>query len=70
MRQQISAYLDGELDRTRAWAVAAHLEDCWDCNDAAHDLRLIRASLARLGRTGPPSLTLARLERWARGISR
>ncbi len=70
MRHQISAYLDGELDGTRARTVAAHLEDCWDCNDAAYDLRLIRASLSRLGRTGPPSLTLARLKRWANGISR
>ncbi len=68
LRQQIDAYLDGELDGARARTIAAHLQDCWDCNDAAHDLRLIRASLARLRRDGPASLTLARLKRWAGGI--
>jgi predicted anti-sigma-YlaC factor YlaD len=48
MRRQIDAYLDGELDGVPARTIAEHLQDCWDCNDTANDLRLIRASLARL----------------------
>ena len=65
IRRQIGAYLDGELQGALARAVADHLDECWDCNDAAHDLRLIRASLARRGRRSPPNLAVARLRRLA-----
>jgi anti-sigma factor RsiW len=65
MRRHIGAYLDGELGGARARAVAEHLDECWDCNNAAHDLRLIRASLARTGRRSPPNLAVARLRRMA-----
>ena len=65
MRHEIGAYLDGELTGARSRALARHLEECWDCNDIAHDLRLIRASLARMGRRSLPNLAVARLRRLA-----
>src|SRR5690348_14723933 len=36
---EIMAYLDGELSRQRAAAVAAHLEQCPECQEVAAGLR-------------------------------
>ena len=38
-REEVMAYLDGELAPERAAAVAAHLEQCGDCREIASSLR-------------------------------
>lgn len=43
---EIMAYLDGELSRQRAAAVAAHLEQCPDCQEVAAALRGLSHELA------------------------
>lgn len=70
VRHRIGAFLDGELNGATARLVAGHLQDCWTCNDTAHDLRLIRASLTHLGRTAPPTVAAARLRRLAARLGR
>src|SRR5208337_1049198 len=40
-REEVMAYLDGELAPERAAATAAHLEQCAECRALAADLRAI-----------------------------
>lgn len=65
MRRDVGAFLDGELDPVDAAAVAAHLDDCWGCNEDAETLHLIKASLRRFAARRPTDLALARLRVWA-----
>ena len=44
--EELMAYVDGELSPRRAGAVAAHLEGCTECRDAAADLREVSQQLA------------------------
>ena len=37
--EEVMAYLDGELSPDRAQVVAAHLQDCEECQGVIHDLR-------------------------------
>jgi len=69
IRRWITPYLDGELDRARARAVADHLEDCWGCSGDVSTLRLVKHSLGGLGARTPTSLAGARLRRWAADLS-
>lgn len=61
----MSAFVDGELDGATARAVERHVGGCWACSMAVEQLRLIKASLRRLGRGRPDALGVARLRRWA-----
>ena len=38
-REEVMAYLDGELTAERAAATAAHLEQCAECRELAASLR-------------------------------
>ena len=64
-RRDLHAYLDGELDPDRAYAVARHLDDCWPCSGEAEVVRRIKHALARSGDRRPTELAVARLQRWA-----
>jgi len=44
-KQEVMAYLDGELPAERAAAVAAHLEQCTRCRSAAEDFRFVGRQL-------------------------
>jgi anti-sigma factor RsiW len=68
-RRRLDAYVDGELDGHRTRSVAAHVADCWGCSDELHWRRLIKASTAAIGDRGAADLTLARLQRWGRGLT-
>ena len=39
--EEVMAYLDGELEPTRAAALAGHLEHCAECQSLAQELRLV-----------------------------
>ncbi|HEX5334039.1 MAG TPA: zf-HC2 domain-containing protein [Cellulomonas sp.] len=69
LRSMVAAFIDGELDEPTARAVRDHLRGCWWCSADAQTHRLVRASLRRR-RGGPPSLPVARLRRFARGLDR
>jgi hypothetical protein len=44
-KQEVMAYLDGELPAERAAAVAAHLEQCAECRSAAEEFRSVGRQL-------------------------
>jgi anti-sigma factor RsiW len=50
----LSAYLDGEVTRTEAEAVAAHLAACAPCRDEIDDLAAARTALRALPLVDPP----------------
>ena len=68
--EELMAYLDGELEVTRASVAAEHLERCADCRKLAADLRGVsRAMLAwEVEESGlrPPAGRSANLRRWWR----
>jgi anti-sigma factor RsiW len=70
VRRAVDAYVDGELTRGQAAAVAAHLDECWGCSGDADTLRLVKRSLQRRATRRPSDLALARLRRWAEGLAR
>jgi anti-sigma factor RsiW len=45
--EEVMAYLDGELEASRASEVAAHIAGCAECSAAAADLRAISGALAK-----------------------
>lgn len=45
-REEVMAYLDGELAASRALVVRAHLDQCAECRAIADDLREVSSSLA------------------------
>lgn len=67
-RRLVSAYVDGELDPARMEEMARHVRGCWGCSGAVEQIRLIKASLARLRERHPGSLAALRLRRWARAL--
>jgi hypothetical protein len=81
---QLTAYLDGELDPTTASAVRGHLRLCETCRVAAEDHAAIRDQLAELQRPEPPpavwdgvlarlgeaEIADARRSRWSRVLDR
>jgi hypothetical protein len=57
-KQEVMAYLDGELPVERAAAVAAHLQQCAECRSVAEDLRSVaRQMLAWQVEPSPDCLT-------------
>ena len=48
--QQLSAYIDGELDARARSAVEAHLATCEACSAQAEELRQANATLFKLER--------------------
>ena len=54
-KQEVMAYLDGELPVGRAMIVAAHLEQCAECRLAAEDLRLVSRQLLAWQVEPPPA---------------
>jgi anti-sigma factor RsiW len=70
VRRAVDAYVDGELTRGRAAAVAAHLAECWGCSGDADTLRLVKRSLQGRATRRPSDLALARMRRWAEGLAR
>ncbi|MGH9110918.1 MAG: zf-HC2 domain-containing protein [Acidimicrobiales bacterium] len=70
VRRAVDAYVDGELARGQAAAVAAHLDNCWGCSGDADTLRLMKRSLQRLAARRPSDLARARLRRWAERLAR
>ena len=69
VRRAVDAYVDGELTRSQAAAVEAHLDECWGCSGEADTLRLMKRSLQRLAARSPSDLARARLRRWAEGLA-
>lgn len=54
--EQLSAYLDGELNEADTAAVEAHLRDCPDCAKLCSALRTLRIDLAGAQLDPPPEL--------------
>jgi anti-sigma factor RsiW len=66
----LDAYVDGELDTAQQRDVAAHLDGCRGCTEAATTTVEIRRSLRRLASTAPLEIAIARLHRWATALRR
>ena len=60
---RISAFLDDELDETRAMAVTRHLADCATCLAELEDLRRTRDALRRWAATPPPAVPVGAIAR-------
>lgn len=54
VRENLSAYLDGELDRNNAKDVAAHLLSCTDCRREWEQLQMVNALWQELPEIQPP----------------
>jgi predicted anti-sigma-YlaC factor YlaD len=54
-RPLLSAYLDGDLDRAAAAAVAAHIDGCAECQGMLADLRKLAEAARGLGPVAPPA---------------
>jgi hypothetical protein len=54
IRNQLSAWIDGELDAAARARVHAHLESCQPCRGLAQDLARVRDTARRLGPITPP----------------
>lgn len=76
IREELSAYLDGDLDARRAGEIRLHLERCGACRSELELLRLTVGALRRLPELAPPAAVLfgvrARLqtEPWHRRLLR
>lgn len=68
-RELLGAYVDGELEKGDAAAVAAHLETCAHCREVAGDIRHIGSAMVRLGREPAPPELLARVRSSLAGIA-
>jgi len=72
--RELQAYLDGEADAEASRMVAAHLEECRRCGLEASVYAAIKAAIAVGHDAGQPQeidpVVLARLERFASGLSR
>jgi hypothetical protein len=68
--EEVMAYLDGELEASRASEVAAHMAGCAECGAAAAEFRAISSQLANWSIAGPsPAMTEA-IERAAQTTKR
>jgi len=66
VQEQLSAYLDGELDEARRGPVAAHLKGCAACRRELELVTALDLALGDLSAPAPPDLAgrvLARLPR-------
>ena len=63
LRDQLSAYIDGELDASAAERLESHLSGCGRCRQEMEQLRATVAALQGLPAVEPPrSFTLSRDE--------
>lgn len=70
MRNDVEAYLDGELSGAdRVADVESHLAECADCRHEVYVLDRLKCSLRRLASNRPTDLAEARMRRWARRLS-
>jgi predicted anti-sigma-YlaC factor YlaD len=63
VREQLSAWMDAELDEVAGAALAAHLDDCEACRREWRQLRGLESALGRLAASVPPGLAEKVLER-------
>lgn len=66
----LQSYLDGEVDAEAARKVAAHLEDCTDCDLESSVYRNIKASLAHVEREPVDPTVLESLRNYGERVSR
>ncbi|MEZ5318044.1 MAG: DUF4349 domain-containing protein [Vicinamibacterales bacterium] len=64
-RDEIMAWLDGELEPARAAVVRTHVDACDSCRGVAEELRLTSIALAEWEPDGPPASFDARIRRAA-----
>ena len=51
--EELSAYIDGDFDESRARSIQSHLDDCEACTKAAEELRGLRSDLSGLADVEP-----------------
>jgi len=56
-RRRLSAYVDGELDRSERERLERHLGECPECADTSESLERLVTGLALLSRYSPSLLT-------------
>jgi len=61
MQSRFSEYLDGRLNGREMQQIAAHLDECRECNQEWESLRLVQQSLGGLGPVPEPSDLLLRI---------
>jgi anti-sigma factor RsiW len=61
--EELSAFLDGDLETTRRAEVASHLEGCADCRKVVEELRSLAAGLRTLAQVDPERDLWPRLRR-------
>ena len=59
--EELSAYMDGDLEAPRQREIEVHLESCELCQQAIQELDDITASLAALGSEKPPDVLWSRI---------
>lgn len=68
--EELSAYLDGELEPDRAASVDAHLTSCEECSALLEELRATHDALASLGGLSAPDDFVASVQRTIEARSR
>ena len=63
VREQLTSYLDGEIDDDRGSAIRGHLRGCDACRGAASDEALLRDGLRQLPPVDPPASLWAGVQR-------
>jgi len=66
-REEVMAYLDGELDAARAAAVEAHLHECAECQALAGDLRALSQRMTSWQVEAAPPRLSEKVEAAAKG---
>lgn len=66
-REEVMAYLDGEMDAARAAAVETHLSECAECRALADDLRGVSQKMAAWQVEGAPTRLSENVEAAAKG---
>ncbi len=61
IRENLSAYFEGELSQTRAAKIEAHLAECEQCRRLAQELKSISQSLSSLPAVEPSPALLSKL---------
>ena len=51
--EELSAYIDGDIEESRARNIQSHLADCEACTEAAEELRRLRSDLSGLADVEP-----------------
>ena len=61
--EQISAFLDGDLDQTESEATAVHLEQCPDCRATRDEMTALMGGLAALAEVEVPARVWGEIQR-------